>query len=80
MSPDSYQPPPYRPYVPPWYPRDDNPEQIVSTMSGDLVRNYDRWERSLPDGELIRRVREYRRSVDEGLPYDRETGRCVEHD
>ena len=48
------------PYRPPWYPRDDNPWQIVSRMSNDVVTNYEKWCRSLPPGELQRLIREYR--------------------
>lgn len=78
MSPDAYEPPPFEPYRPPWYPLDDNPQQIIASLSGDVVTNYEKWVRSLPAGELLRRVGEYHRSVETGLAFDRQAGRCVE--
>lgn len=51
------------PYRPPWYPHDDDPWAIVSSLSGDVVTKYVRWERSLPPGELRRLIAEYRASV-----------------
>jgi hypothetical protein len=50
----------FEPYRPPWYPFDDNPWEILSSMSGDVVTRYQQWVRSLPEGELKRLVREYR--------------------
>jgi hypothetical protein len=51
---------PFEPYRPPWYPHDDNPWEILSSMSGDVVTRYTQWCRSLPEGELKRLVNEYR--------------------
>lgn len=80
MSPDSYQPPEFEPYRPPWYPHDDNPQTIVLVASGDVVTKYARWTRSLPDGELLRRIHEWQRARREGLAYDRQAGRVVEEE
>lgn len=54
------------PYRPPWYPFDDDPWAIILVASGDVVTKYARWTRSLPPGELVRLIREYRASVEAG--------------
>lgn len=51
------------PYRPPWYPYNDNPWDIVDNMSNNIVTRYSLWCNSLPPGELIRLIKEYRESV-----------------
>lgn len=52
------------PYRPPWYPFDDDPWVIVSTMSNNVQTRYSKWADSLPPGELARLVAEHQTSVD----------------
>lgn len=53
----------FTPHKPPWYPHDDNPWQIVSLMSNNVVTNYSRWCDSLPPGELVRLIHEHQRAM-----------------
>lgn len=51
---------PVEPYRPPWYPHDDDPWRILSTMSDNRETGYSKWVASLPAGELRRLIREHR--------------------
>ncbi len=49
----------WQPYRPPWYPFDDNPWEIVSNMSGNVITRYSAWVMSLPPEGLARLIRKH---------------------